>query len=154
VNIYAPKKPKLINSVSVTVTLFLLVLGYFLWAFVPIYWPVFQLKGIIRAACNHAYRELDDDAVIAKLVKDSRRTGLDLTEENFRMRRIPMTEEEIRQEAGDDATNNRWAYLRKRGKECVIEYYYRDRYELPLVGQSFQLTFHDDVHGSLETVTW
>lgn len=157
-NIYAPKKPSKINSVSVTIVLFFLVFGYFLWAFVPIYWPIFQLKGIARAACNDAYRQLDDKLVLEKLVKDSRRTGLVLTKDNFRMRREPYERDEIEKEVShvEDPVRRRERadFLRQRGKACVIEYYYRGNYRLPLVAQSIQLTFNDEVRGSLETVTW
>lgn len=157
-NIYAPKKPKRINSVSVTIALFLLVFGYLGWAFGPILWSVFQLEGMARAACNHAYRELDDEAVIAGLVRDSARTGLRLTAENFRMTRVPYEEAELREETAsigsDQQRAQRARFLRERGKTCVIEYYYRDQYPLPLIGQTIELTFNDEVRGSLETVTW
>lgn len=157
-NIYAPKKPSRINSVSVSVTLFLLAFGYFLWAFVPIYWPIFQLQGIARSACNQAYKQLDDEKVIEKLVEDSRRTGLKLSEDNFQMTRIPMDDDEIEAELASfedpRARAERALYLRQRGKACVIEYYYRDRYPLPLIGQTVELTFNNEVRGSLETVSW
>lgn len=157
-NIYAPKKPKRINSVSVTVALFVLVLGYLGWAFGPILWSVFQLEGIARAACNEAYRQLDNDEVIAKLVRDSSRTGLRLTAQNFRMTRLPYDEEELREQTAvikdSQSRAKQVAYLQQRGKTCVIEYYHRDRYPLPLVGKSIELTFNDEVRGSLETVSW
>jgi len=158
VNIYAPKKPKRINSVSVTLALMTLAFGYFLWAFIPIYWPIFQLKGIIRAACNDAYRVLDDEAVVSKLVQDAARTGLPLTKDNFRMERVQMEPEEIEAETADfeDQVQKRLRqdYLRQRGKTCKIEYYYRGRYDLPLIAQTVQITWNDTVSGSLETVSW
>lgn len=157
-NIYAPKKPKRINSVSVTIALVLLVVGYLGWAFGPILWSVFQLEGIARAACNDAYRQLDDDAVIERLVRDSARTGLRLTKENFRLTRLPYDPAELEEQTATIKDSRRRAdqvmFLKQRGKTCVIEYYYRDRYPLPLIGQSIELTFNDEVRGSLETVTW
>lgn len=157
-NIYAPKKPKKINSVSVSIALFVLVFGYLGWAFGPILWSIFQLKGIARAACNEAYRELDNEKVVAELVRNSARTGLRLTAENFRMTRLPYDEAGLREETAaitdPQSRAQRAAYLNKRGKTCVIEYYYRDRFPLPLIGQSVELTFNNDVRGSLETVTW
>ncbi|NJK88967.1 MAG: DUF615 domain-containing protein [Myxococcales bacterium] len=157
-NIYAPKKPKALNSVSVTLMLIALAFGYFCWAFIPIYWPIFQLKGIVRGACNDAYREMDDTLVVQKLVTASGRTGLRLTKDNFRMERVPYSPPEIEEAVGhikDFETRARqMKYLRERGKLCIIEYYYRADYSLPLVGVSLPLTFNDRLEGSLETVTW
>jgi hypothetical protein len=158
VNIYAPKKPSRINSVSITFTVVGLALAYFLWAFIPIYWPIFQLKGICRAACNDAYRVTDDDEVIKRLVRDAARTGLGLTEDNFRMTREPYTEDELvalTAKIEDVDKRAEWTtFLRDRGKTCVIEYLYRGRYTLPVVGQSVELTFNDEIRGSLESVNW
>ncbi len=157
-NIYAPKKPSKINSVSITVTLMLLIIGYLAWAFVPIYWPIFQLKGIVRGACNDAYRVLENEQVIANLVEDSRRTGLHLTKDNFRMTREPYTREELAaltQEIESlDYRRKQGDYLAKRGKSCRIEYIYKNTYSLPMIQVPLELTFQDSVTGSLETITW
>src|SRR5688500_16366092 len=116
------KKPKRLNTVSVTLLLLGAVLAYVIWFLVPAFWPIFQLTGIMRGACNNAYREYDDKKVISVLLRDARRTKLRVTEDNFRLTRLPYTEEELAvlskgQQTGMDL-------LRRRGKECVLEMRY------------------------------
>jgi hypothetical protein len=153
VSIYAAKKPKRINAVSVTVFLVLLVVGYAAYALIPIYWPVFQLKGVLRSACNEAYRKVDDEEVMKYIMTQSRRTGLKLTKDNFRFRREPYPADELSAlTQGKDP--NYAEYVRKRGKTCVIDYYYRDEYTLPVVGTKLTLTFQDSVTGTLEAVRY
>lgn len=151
------KKPKRFNSVSVSLLVIALVLAYLAWAFVPIYWPIFQLQGIVRGACNEAYKKYDNDEVLRWLLTESRRTGLRLTKDNFRMHREPHTEEELTQMV-QKAPSNRQSQLRdmftRRGKTCVISYRYKDTYTLPLFGTEVPLTFENTVKGTLETVTY
>lgn len=148
-SIYAMKKPKRINSVSVSITLIALVFGYFGWFLIPVYWPNFQIGGVMRAACADAYRLPDDKQIMKKLVADSRRSGLRLTEDNFRFTRVPYTPEELTERKIDSNSN-----VAKRGKECILEFYYEDDYEWPLIGKKSTFTFEKTIKGDLTQVEW
>jgi hypothetical protein len=152
VNIYAMKKPKRLNAVSVTLAGIVLVLAYVIWFLVPAFWPIFQLTGIMRGACNDAYRVLDDEKVMEKMLRDAKRTKLRLSLDNFRLTRIPYTEEEMAALTKDNPTAR--DLLQKRGKECVIELRYQDQYEWPLIGQTTAFTFEREVRAPLETIKW
>ena len=150
--IYEIKKPRRINSFSVTIFLMAAAIGYLGYFFIPVWWPVFQLTGIMRGACNNAYREYDDKKVISVLLRDASRTKLRVTEDNFRLTRLPYTEEELAvlskgQQTGMDL-------LRRRGKECVLEMRYQDDYKWPLIGTTTHLEFEREVRASLETIKW
>lgn len=148
-NIYAMKKPKRINSVSITVTLIVLVVGYLLWFLVPVYWPSFQMGGIMRGICNDAYRELDNKKLLDKLVESSRRTGLKITKENFRLTRVPYTPQEL--VALKQKSDGYWA---RRGKECVLEFYYEDAYPWPLIDKKTTFVFDKTISNTLEHVEY
>jgi hypothetical protein len=144
------KKPKRLNSVSITLGIIAIFVGYFCWFLVPAFWPVFQLTGIMRGACNNAYRELNDEKVMDTLLKDSRRTKLRLSKDNFRFTREPYTDEELNAMATDYARG----LSTKRGKECVIEMYYQDNFAWPLIGQTTEMTFEREVRVPLDPVKW
>ncbi len=148
-NIYMIKKPKRINSVSVSLTLILATLGYLGWFYVPVRWPIFQLKGIMRATCNDAYREYNNEKLMKRLLSDARRTGLNLSPANFRLTRIPFTHEEMiaqKMKPGDLTAS--------RGKECILEMHYEDDYEWPLIGKTTRIVFEDKVSAPLEYIKW
>ena len=151
-NIYAMKKPKRINSVSVTLALIGAVLAYTIWFLVPAFWPIFQLTGIMRGACNDAYRQHDDKKVMQKLLLDARRTKLRVTEDNFRLTRIKYSDDELQVLAKGDAVMADG--YQKRGKECVLEMRYQDNYTWPLIGQTTRLEFEREVRTPLETVKY
>ncbi len=146
-SIYEIKKPKRINSVSVTFFFLAVGFGYAGWALVPMFWPVFQLTGIMRGACNDAFRVYDDEAVVAKLIKDASRTGLRLSKDNFRMSRVPYTQQE---QAGK--TEGLKTLRIKRGKECVIEMHYEDDYTLPLFNKVVHVPFDRTVRTNLKDI--
>lgn len=151
-SIYAMKKPKRINSVSISFFFLALVLGYVGWAAVEIYWPIFQLSGIMRGACNDAYRVHDDKKVMAKLLKDARRTGLPLTKDNFRFTRVQFTDEELLAMTKGNAKHR--ASLVKRGKSCLLEMRYEDDFALPLLDKKLHIPFEKRVTASLELVKY
>ncbi len=148
-SIYAMKKPKRINAVSVSITLIFLLIGYLLWFAIPVYWPNFQMGGIMKSACNDAYRMTDDEEVMKKLVKSSQRTGLRLTKDNFRFTRVEYTPEERaeRKLAAD-------SYQAKRGKTCIIEFYFEKDYKWPLIDATTHIVFEKQVEGDLTQVEW
>lgn len=148
-NIYLMKKPKRINSVSVTVTLVVLAIGYLLWFVIPTYWPSFQMGGIMKGACHDAYRIINNEKLMKKLLEDSRRTGLRITRENFKLTRVPYTAE-------DRANKNipSGSYPDKRGKACQLEFYYEDDFPWPLIGKTTRITFHKFVETPLEQVKY
>lgn len=151
-NIYSMKKPKRINSVSITILVIGLVVGYLGWAIIPVYWPIFQLSGIMNGTCNDAYREQDDDKLMTKLVKDTQRTGLPLTKDNFRFTRIKYSEEEI--QAVGPNKHGVQQMMRKRGKECLLEMRYDASYPLPLINQKVRWPFERSVRKTLEQVKY
>lgn len=148
-NIYDMKKPKRINSVSVLMALGLAFLGYLLYWWVPIMWPVFQMTGIMKSACSEAYRTVDDNTVVDKLVKDAQRTGLRIDKTNFRFRRVPYTGAEIkaRDLVGKD-------FIVARGKHCEIDFRYQDEFAIPFTGRQMSLTFDRTVDATLEPVKY
>lgn len=151
-NIYAMKKPKRINAVSITFFILALGVGYLGWAFIPIYWPVFQLSGIMRGVCNDAYRVHDDKQLMEKLLKDSRRTGLRVSQDNFRLTRLPYSEDElIALSNGRQAMRN---MLIKRGKQCMLEMHYEDDFALPLLDKKLHIPFDKTVVQTLEQIDY
>ncbi len=146
------KKPRRINTVSVAFVVAALLVGYAAYAFIPIYWPIFQMEGIIRGICNDAYRELNNDRLMDKLLAETKRTGLKLSKDNFRMKRIPYDQHELDKLGIGDAAAP--TLVEQRGKAFEIAYRYRDTYSLPLIGQTLTLTFEDTLSTSLETVQY
>ncbi len=150
-NIYLHRKPKRINSFSVTVTLLSLTTGYLGWAFLPAWWPIFQMNGIMRAACNAAYRSIDDKEIMDGLLAESQRTGLGLTRDSFEFERIPFTDDEVIELREKGIANDR---MIQRGSTCVLRLYHEGEIEWPLVGTTTDITWEREVRGSLENVDW
>ncbi|MEL7368203.1 MAG: hypothetical protein AAFN74_04770 [Myxococcota bacterium] len=125
-----------------------IILGYLLYWWGPILWPIFQMTGIMKTACNEAYRQLDDRKVMQKLLGDAQRTGLAVTEDNFRLRRIPYTPEEMEQFA------NKTEYIQRRGKVCEIDFRYADTYAIPFTGKTIHLQFDRTVDAPLSPVKY
>lgn len=146
------KKPKRLNAVSLTLMGLVVVFAYVIWFLVPAFWPIFQLTGIMKGACNEAYRESDDRKVMAKLLMEAKRTRLPLTEDNFRLTRVPYTDDEIATLSNGE--QGMIDMLQRRGKECVLELYYEDDYEWPLIGKTKHFTFEREVRTPLEVVKW
>lgn len=151
-SIYEMKKPKRINAVSVSIMFIVLIIGYLGWAIVPIYWPIFQLSGIMHGTCNDAYRVQDDEQLMKKLIADAQRTKLPLTKDNFRFTRIPYSPEEL--EAMAPGNQTRQALMQKRGKECLLEMRYDASYPLPLLDQTIHWPFEREVRKTLEQVRY
>lgn len=151
-NIYAMKKPKRINAVSISFFFLALIFGYIGWAVVEIYGPIFQLSGIMRGACNDAYRNTSDEQVMNKLLKDSQRTGLPLTKDNFRFTRIPYSEEEL--QVLTKGNQSARAAIAARGKTCKIEMRYANDFKLPLLDKTVHIPFEKTVVASLEQVKY
>lgn len=151
-SIYAMKKPKRVNAVSVTFFFLALIVGYLGWAAVDIYWPIFQLSGIMRGACNDAYRVTDDKVVMQKLLKDAQRTKLKITKDNFRLTRLPYSEDEIVKLSANNP--NLRKMLVERGKTCMIEMRYEDDFSLPLIDKKMHIPFSKTVTATLEQVKY
>lgn len=151
-NIYSMKKPKRINAVSVIFVFLAAVIGYLGYVFVPIYWPIFQLSGIMRAACYEAYRQTADEPVMASLLDNGRRTKLKLSKDNFRFTRLPYSEEELKvQSKGKPRLRE---ILMERGARCRIEMHYEDDYPIAFTGKTIHLTFDKTVEQTLEQVDY
>lgn len=145
-SIYAMKKPKRINSVSVTVAIVLLIGGYFAYAFVPKYWPFFQMKGVLRGFCNKAYRDYQDDKkLVDELVKDTRRIKLSLSADNFEFEREPFDQEDF-----TGVSQARMEQMQQRGKTCVVRFYYEDEITLPIIDKPFTRSWESEVRVPLK----
>ncbi|MCB9654219.1 MAG: hypothetical protein H6729_08845 [Deltaproteobacteria bacterium] len=146
-NIYLQKKPRRINSFSVTLALIVLVAGYAGYFYLPLWWPVFQLTGIMRGICNEAYRNVNDEDLMKKLMAESKRVRLPgLTAENFEFTRVPYEQEELASAKG----------LRPelRGKRCELYLSYERTATWPLLGKTSTFHFEREVVSDLSFVDW
>ena len=135
-NIYLMKKPKRINSVSVTLFFGTLLIVYVCYWWIPILWPLFQMTGIMKTACNEAYRNVDDKLVMKKMLVDAQRTKLKIDENNFRFRRIMFTPEElVAMKLSDDN------FVAQRGKRCENRLSVRRRLSDSIHRKDFSLSF-------------
>ena len=139
-NIYAIKKPKRINAVSVTLTLLLLGGAYAAWAFVPVLFPLWRMNGLMRIACAKAHNDPNDAAVIADLVKRAQTPGLSISDDNFLLERTPFSSEELGGQPAAVATQ-----MSKIGKGCVMRFRYVDTYTLPVLGREYTLPYESSV---------
>jgi hypothetical protein len=147
--IYEMKKPKAVNPVSVTMVLVAALLIYTGWVVIPVWWPLFREGGIMQSICNDSYREYDDEKLMAKLLRESARTGLRHSNENFEFKRIPWSPEESREFSGPSG-----ALYALRGKECRLSFSYLGTIKWPLIGKEQSLTWNKTVTTDLKTVTW
>lgn len=129
-NIYAMKKPKKLNAVSVTIGILVIVFGYLTWFLLPVYWPFFQMSGIMRTACIRAFHDKDDKKLLKKMVDEAGRTGLKVTADNFRFTRILYDDAEL-------VGNPIKEMLRRRGKSCRVEFVHEHDYKIPLTGKTW-----------------
>lgn len=149
--IYEMKKPRRINSFSVTIFLLVSTISYLGYWYIPLWWPVFQLTGIMRGTCNDAYHQYDNEALMTKLLKDSTRTGLRLTREHFKLQRVPYTEAELVKLNLDSYSSN---VYRKRGKKCVLAFHYKTVSQLPVIEKPVKLEFDREVETDLAVIKW
>ncbi|MCK6549234.1 hypothetical protein L6R52_25550 [Myxococcota bacterium] len=148
--IYEMKKPKAINSFSVSLFLIVAALGYLGYFYIPVWWPVFQLSGIMRGICNDAYRTHDDQALVDKLLKESKRTGLRLTAENFVFTRVPYGPEEL-----SGLEDHARALKERRGKRCELQLIYTAQAKWPfLEGKVTELDMGRKVESDLAQVQY
>ncbi|MBX2813150.1 MAG: hypothetical protein KTR25_15145 [Myxococcales bacterium] len=144
-NIYAMKAPSKVNPTSVSLFFVLLGLGYCCWALAPIMWPLWQVSSRMRTACVAAYQETDDRVVIEDLLKSVRHLGLKLSADNFRMTRVAYEPAELENESPAKQQQ-----LGSIGKECVVEFYYDDKYTWPFFGAELRWPYSSTARMSLE----
>lgn len=114
-NVYAMKKQRKINSVSVSMALILFLMGYLAYAIVPVWFPMFRMSGVMRGVCNEAYKNFDDEELTKKVLTGARIAGLRLTREEVRFVRVPYDPEVLAMEAPN------WReVLSKRGARCQV----------------------------------
>lgn len=144
---YAPKKPSKINSFSVTLTLILVVGGYFGWWYLPHWFKVWRMSGVLVTVGRDGYREFDDEKLMKKLVSEGRRLDLRVNEDNFAIKREPYSPEELSKY--QDRT-----YPEKRGKSIKVAFAIVIPAEWPLLGGVTNLTFERQKQVDISTVTW
>jgi hypothetical protein len=154
VGIYEIKQPKKINSVSVSVYLSLAAVLYVGAWWIPVWWPVFTLHGVMRGICNDAYNDWDDDRLMKKLLREARlRSELSgLNEDQFKMWRDKYTDQELsslRVTSNAAITN-----FQKRGKTCHITWEKDIKTEFPLVDKTKTIHFRREVETDLSTVKY
>lgn len=143
---YAPKKPSVVNSFSVTLTLILLVGGYFGWWYLPHWFKAWRMSGVLVSVGNDAYRQYDDNKLMAILVKEGKRLGLNVSEDNFAIQRVPYTADELSGVVSSIPA--------KRGKMITIAFAQTVVAEWPLVGGSRELTFEYQATTDLAAVAY
>lgn len=141
------KQPKRINSVSVGLAVVGLVVGYLAWAFLPVFWPLWRVAGMTRTACAEAYNSTDDEKILTNLVRASRRSGLRLTKENFRLERVPYSDEELAK-----LPEGRQEKAYEVGKTCIARFRYVSDYPLPLIGTRITIPYESAVEADLAPV--
>lgn len=146
--IYEIKKPKKINSFSVTIFFVAIVSAYLCYWYIPIWWPTFQIGGIMKGICNDAYRQPNNETLMDTLVKQTARTGLKLTKENFTLVRVPYDPKDLPSEPSTREV------FERRGKLCRLTFNYRNIYALPFTGKSVPLTFSKTIETDLKVVTY
>jgi hypothetical protein len=151
VGIYEIKKPKKINAFSVSIFLVAATVVYLLYVFIPAWWPVFQETGIMKGVCNDAYRQYADEILIQKLLKESVRTKLGLTKDNFVLERVQYTEEEM---STMGLTEDQKILYRKRGKECRLTLNYTSTLLFPGISKTMPLTWSRTISTDLAVVQY
>lgn len=152
---YDPKKPSAFNIVNILIVLGLGTVGYLGWWYLPHWYPVWQLSGIMRGAANDAYREFNNDKLLQKLLKDSQRTGLKLTAENFTIERTGYTNEEMQAAVeGKELSDHARMLFEQRGKTITIYFENTVTAKWPLQDKSRPLTFRRTVSMDLATIKW
>jgi hypothetical protein len=149
--IYEMKKPSRINAFSVSLVLVALALAYFLYFFIPVWWPVFQLTGIMKGVCNDAYHTHDDKKLMDKLLAEAKRTRLRLTEENFLLERERYTPEELNAMSISDSAR---ALLERRGKVCRISLGYTSEAKLPFTQKVVEIPWNRSVETDLAVIKY
>jgi hypothetical protein len=151
-SIYAPKKPKKINAVSVTVTLVLAVIGYLGWFYLPHWFSVWSASGRMIGVGRDAYREFDDQKIMDKLVREVRAAGLRVGPENFELIREKYTPEELQTlTQGGKGSSHVWE---RRGKTFTVKLAYQVQAKWPLMEKVTPLVFRAerkvDLQGKLQ----
>lgn len=152
---YDPKKPSAFNVVNALIVLVVGTLGYLGWFYVPHWWPVWQLTGIMRGVANEAYREYNNDKLLDKLLKESKRTGLKLTAENFTIERRAYTPEEMVEALkGGQMSEAARLLFEQRGKAITIYFENTVSAQWPLRESKRPLTFRRTVTVDLSIIEW
>lgn len=152
---YDPKKPSAFNPVNIAIVLGLAALGYGGAFYLPHWWPVWQLSGIMHGIGNEAYRNADDTKLMANLLKEAQRTKLGLTEQNFTIERHPYTPEELEVAAdGKPITDHARKVYETRGKSISIHLEHSVDAKWPLMDKWTTLTFRRTVNTDLSTIKW
>ena len=148
-SIYAPKKPKRINTVSVTTTLVLAALIYAGWWYLPHWFKVWQMSSAMITIGRKAYREYDDEKLFTELRTHAARIGLRVTRDNFAIWREPFTAEEL-----SGLTAEARDLYTKRGKKIYISFAYNVDAQWPLIEKTTPLSFDREREVDLAVGKW
>ncbi len=137
-SIYAPKKPSKFNRLNFSIAAVFLVLVYFGAWCGPAFYQVWTVTGSMAAECNAAYRELDDQKLVERLVAAARRVGLrTVGPDNFAVQREPPTEAQLAAASSDKGRE----LMNKRGSAITIAFAVTLDLPWPLIGGSVQMDF-------------
>lgn len=150
-SIYAPKKPKRLNSLNVSIAIVTLVLGYLGWFYLPHWFKAWSMSGALVSVGRDAYRVYDDEVLRKKLLAEGRRIGLPVTPKSFLIKREPYSDAEISAMVRDK--KDPW-YMKNRGKSITIAFAVRVKADWPLTDDSTELEFSSQKTMDLTTVTY
>lgn len=152
---YDPKKPSAFNVVNILIVL-VLGTGIYVGAwYLPHWYPVWKLTGIMHGVGNDAYRETNDEKLMERLLKESVRTGLRLSKENFTIERVPYTPEEIEEAlAGKANSDHARKTFDKRGRRIFIYFENTVDAKWPFMEKYTPLTFTRTVETDLAIIKW
>lgn len=144
---YAPKKPSKFNSFNITLFFILTIGGYFGWWFLPHWFAVWRMSGVMVTIGRDGYREFDNEKLIKKLVSEARRLGLQASADNFAVARQPYPPEELEK-------YQEQYYPTMRGKTIKVAFAIVIPMEWPLFGGIQDVTFERQKMVDLTTVNW
>jgi hypothetical protein len=151
-SLYAPKKPKKINAVSVTLTLLLGTLGYLGWWYLPHWFVAWQMSNAALNVGRKGYRETDDNKLLDALLKEAQRIGMKgVSKENFSIWREPYPDYDPELQGKRPEAIE---VFQKRGKFIHVSYAWTVNAQWPLLDDSTPLTFEKERIVDLATIKW
>jgi hypothetical protein len=115
---YDPKTPSAANSFNLFLALGVAIFGYAACIFVPYYWPLLQLRGMVHATSNAGYKEYNNDKLLQELMRKSATVDLEIELEDFAIEREPMGWDELQKMPAAVR-----AYARQRGQSITVSFH-------------------------------
>ena len=150
--VYDAKKPSAFNALNASILVVFLILAYFGTWYLPHWYKVWAVKGVMQGVATDGYREYDDEKLMVELLRGARRLDLKVTEKNFVIKRVPYTAAEVNAVV---AKNGNPYFMSRRGKFVKIAFATIIRADWPLLeGKYVDLEFHRQVEVDMAVITW